>query len=615
MDVFEAPYLDEDGNFQTIKIYSQYDSDKYFAQEKLRWRQGYGNLTGRHYFHLTWGNIVLENGTRIKPQWCDGDAVLFDGFDFCSKEVWDMVVFKRMRAHFTTFCASLLVYNCVVYPLSTSLFTSADTDRIDDMRIKKLAPVIESCISLLMDNPDDVPVMNASFTHFVKKGGIEKLGSQIVYPETSKDPKSPNKIQGYTLILGIADEMLIHPRIKAVRKVMGPRLNQGLNRIKLLGEDGKPDGHHAVFLQGGSCDNVDMMGVQRAKQIITAANNGARIKIYEIPGWMSLPDFMDESGFSKKDEAIKFIYKHRQKLADAQEWDELANYTMNYYVTLDEIVSNASKNVLGEVVMHKLKESLLALMNHDDVTQCDFARNGNDVVTVLSKDKLGAPKGNIFYRKLREPTHTYGIGLDPIPFNTSNPEGSHMVAVVKDFTADEDVAYMDIRTTDVEYAMNMLETLSYAYRSDMCPKGAWIMFERNRFETGMQWCQSHGKVYLLAPDPKRPEKAKSGLAVDRGSYKTENTTLNNLLYNSIRKKGLQFMKMHEDFDKFGGVSEEGNPKSDILDAKSEVELLHDFINTRLRPREINKNRMPNRTLGTNEMGETVYKYADTDDDN
>ena len=609
-EVFEWPFLDDDGCFQSIKIYNQYDSDKYFAQEKPRWKNGFGNLTGRHYFHLTWGNIINEEGRNIRPLWCDGDAKMFDAFDWCSKNQYDMAVFKRRRAHFTTWCGTNIIYNCIVYPNSTSIFTSCDTDRIKLMRVKALAPMIKSCMPLLMTDAEDSYIWNDSYTQFAKKGSMEKEGSFIAYPETSKDPKSPTKVQGYAAILGIVDEMLIHPRVKAVRKAINASLNKGLSRIPLTGEDGLPDGYHSVFVQGGSCDNIDKLGSQRAKEILTAANGGAKIKIVEIPGWMSLPEFMDESGFSKQEEATKYIYKHRQELVDAQDWDGLADYIMNYYITIDEVVSNVSKKVLGDVVMHRLKESYLSLINKDDCTQCTFARNGSNVETIFTQNVHGKPEGNFFYRKLAVPGHVYGAGRDPIPYNTTNPEGSHDVTVIKDFTADEDVAYLDIRETDFEKVQGMWETLLLAYKSEVFTNGAPCMMERNRGEAVMQWCEKNKKVHLLAPDPKHPEKARSMKAADRGNFKTESGTLNNLLYAAIRRNGLQFLSMHDDFNKFGAVSEDDNIKSDLLDAKSEAELFYDYVEGKMRPK--NTKSMPRRVLTTDAAGQTTYKYETVD---
>src|ERR1700748_1640537 len=256
MELF--PYLYDGGFFNLAPTFRTIlEEDKFIQREKHRWRYGFGNLTGRHYFHLTQGNLLMGNGRYITPIWRDGDAYIFDGRDECGKIGWDMAIFKRKEFGLSSiFGGCEPTYNAIIYPNSTTILTSCDKARTALMRDTKLRPYLVNTKKFLLE-PGDNFIDNDEEMMFVKRGSNNRIGSKILYPETSDTPRSPAKIAGNRAISVFNDEMLLHNRPAAVKAAADSSLKEGLERMELVDSNGNPDGYKAILIMGGSCESFD----------------------------------------------------------------------------------------------------------------------------------------------------------------------------------------------------------------------------------------------------------------------------------------------------------------------------------------------------------------------
>ena len=604
----ERSTLDENGNFKTVLNFKRtVDEDSFIVEEKRRWCDGYGNLTGRHYFHLTMGNMLDSEEGRIRPQWRDADSLAFDGFDECSKgiidhngdiQVFDLAFFKRKEWGFSSvFMACMPIYNCVMYPNQTNLLTSCDVNRTEEIRNNKVYPYLETTQQLML-NPGVRPIDNKGVMRFIRRGGTDKVGSQIVLVETGKDPDSPTKVAGFRAIYGCVDEMLLHPRASAVQNIIKGSLKTGTDRTRLKNYRGEYDGHHAMFVMGGSCDSVDKSAVQKAHVIIKEAK-AKYTKIVFIPAWMCNKKYMI-NGFSQKDKACEAIYRVRKHLSDNEAYEELNLEIRRSPIYLSEIFDAANKLSFGSTIPFKLKESRLAIMNStiESVTQCDLRRNGTNIELYPNKE------GYYFIRKMPVKGHVYIGAVDSLPFNTENmnEKMSKFCCLIKDITTNEDVAYFMMRDPDPEVIAPLWEKICVMYASDKTfTGGAPCMVERNR-DVIIHWCKRNHKTHLLLRDPLNHK--------EYGVFSTDKLieTMNECMLSYIRLNGLNFIEMINDFEN------KSNMKSDLLDAKKILEYAHTEL-FKKPAKGLNKvNMMPKRVLKRDEMGKSYWDYKEEYDE-
>ena len=120
------------------KFNTQYDFDKYWNEEYRRWVEGYSGLTGRHYFYVTCGKLKTITGAGVTPYWRDGDHDVFWEDDESRKYSQDFVIIKRREFGLTSiYGGNEPIYNCLMYPGSTNLLTSADSGRVASMYTEK----------------------------------------------------------------------------------------------------------------------------------------------------------------------------------------------------------------------------------------------------------------------------------------------------------------------------------------------------------------------------------------------------------------------------------------------------------------------------------------------
>lgn len=601
--ITERPYLDENGFFQTklVSTFKKGEEDAFLIREKGRWADGYGNLTGKHYFHLTMGNMLDNQGNRIRPMWRDGDALVFDAFDECSKAGNDLVILKRKEFGFSTiFLGCMPVYYAVMYPNSTSVLTSCDVRRTEVGRSTKLYPYLETTKQLLL-NDGDKPVDNGDLIQYIKRGGTNKVGSSTLFVETSKDPSSPSKVAGTRAVYGCLDEMLLHKYATAVQDIISASLNSGLERTLLKNYRGEYDGHRAMFVMGGSCDSMDKSAVEKAQHIIQSSKDG-KTKIVFIAAWRCNMQFM-ENGFSQKDKATKYILDERTRLLEAEKFEKLNMYIRTYPLYISELFDAANKLAFGATIPYKLKESRLSIMNSkiETLTQCDLRRNGSSIEMYPDQE------GCYFIRKMPVLGHTYIGGVDSLPFNTENMDDklSKFCCVIKDITSNEDVAYFIKRDPDVEVIAPLWEKLCLLYSSETFKQGARCMIERNR-DSIIQWCKRNFKTHLLARDPEN-NKEWGVYANNRPGGGGLIDIMNDCLLAYIRVNGLNFIEMINDFEK------SSNMKSDLLDAKKIVEYYHSECFRKPASQESKKNMRAPRRLKVDKMGKTYWSYEEEDE--
>ena len=74
--------------------------DRFLEREMDRWINGYGDLTGYHYFSLTQAKFKDAEGQEIRPYWRDTDELIYAGYKEGMSKFQDVMYVKQIgRAH------------------------------------------------------------------------------------------------------------------------------------------------------------------------------------------------------------------------------------------------------------------------------------------------------------------------------------------------------------------------------------------------------------------------------------------------------------------------------------------------------------------------------------
>lgn len=493
------------------------DLDKFWNQERERWKNGHAGLTGYHYFFLTQCKIKNAEGEEIRPFWRDVDEMIFAKFEDAIRERKDILYAKRREVGLTTIFGGVVpICNSLIYPGSTNLITSADKERIKNLFFDKTSVVYDNLDPYI--KPDRASVRQEGSMIFAKKnnatGEFTGLKSSIISKETVKKPTA---FETYRAKSAFIDEFFLHPKAPEVLSSIQSCLKAGFKKI-------------APVVLGGSCGTTSIEGIKAGTKLWQDSEFLKIITVF-IPGWMGIseaPQYNEKgeetgeivnfcpNGYSDQEAATAWIKKTREILGKAQDKSRYRTFIKEYPLTIDELFSMSGDGVFKEYPeIPKMidVQKIYILNNPPPVAAYHLNRNASGKVEATTH-----PEGKFMLLEKPQPNLTYISGSDPIPFNTENiQEGSDYAIVIKKTLASSYVAYYKERNLDSDAVIRNCILLQDYYN------GAKTLFEVNRGGVAKKTYKDLGRSDLLA---KRPE-ALGIQFVDKneayGYYKTGHT--------------------------------------------------------------------------------------------
>ena len=457
-----------------------------------RWINGYGDLTGYHYFSLTQAKFKDAEGQEIRPYWRDTDELIYAGYKEGMSKFQDVMYVKRRESGLTTtFGGVIPICNSLIYPGSVNLLTSADKIRGEGMFSEKTSIIYDNLHPRI--KPSRISTRQTGFMHFGKKDSktseLSGLKSQIVLKETVD---RPNGLESYRAKSIFIDEYFLHPKANQVRVSAQACVRKGMLKI-------------APIVLGGSCNETSKEGIDAAIKLWSDAKHLGIITVF-IPGWIGLatvPEFgkdgiptgkilnLAPNGYSDEKAATEWILKRREQLDKATDKTELLSFIKEYPLTIDEVFDVNRSSALGPEVMAKIQEQSITIRtNEPPIANFDLQYEGNEIISIPN------PRGK--YRILEHPQQEqlYIAGTDPIPFNSENLiEGSKYSTAIKKPLAETYVAFYERRELDIDRVINDMIIFQDYYNK------AKTMMENNVFGAIKQAYRDRGRLDLLAKQP------------------------------------------------------------------------------------------------------------------
>ncbi len=540
------------------------EKDIWWNTEMEFWRTGRFGLTGAQYFFLSQATIKEATGLRIKPIWRDLDDLIYQSYDEARNTYWDLMVTKRREAGLSlTFGGVIPVWISLTNPGSTSLLTSADKTRLEEMFKDKTRVIYDGLDDYI--RPSVISTRQSGYLHMgqldQKTGAISGLDSKIITRDTVDSPQSLEAFRAMHIFL---DEFFLHPKADVVYRSAQASTKKGFMKV-------------APIVMGGSAGESSVIGQKKGAELWRNAETIKMLTVF-LPGWMGItaaPEIDSKgketgkiinfcpNGWSDEKIATEWILRTRDNLNKLEDKSFLDSFIKQYPLDIQEVFSANAKGALPADVMAKLNEQeRIILGSPPPIEKCNLSRDVNEKLQVTP-----IQNGKILILERYNPLHKYICGMDPIPFVSSKlNDGSDNCIVVKNIDTNRYVAFYKERALDPDIIMHNNILLQDYYGK------AKVMIEVNRGGVILDHYKQRNRLDLLAPRPSLLGKVFISGERTFGWYKNDHTgeRANSYIIDYFRK--------YWDSVYFMDIIEEAKlylvDNTDIVDAMVSAEIYH-----------------------------------------
>lgn len=546
---------------------SSKEKDLWWGQELEYWNTGRFGLTGAHYFALTQATVKDARGYKKRPIWRDIDELIYEGYEEAKRTNNDLFITKRREVGLSLVFGGIIpVYIALTRPGSTSLITSADKQRLEELFKNKTRVVFDALDDYI--RPGVISTRQQGYLHLGQKnqttGAISGLDSQIVTKETVD---TPTAFEAYRAAHVFIDESMLHPKADQVYKSAQASVKSGFIKI-------------APIVIGGSAGESTSVGQKLAMNLWNNAENLNILTLF-LPGnkgIMEAPELDDSgketgrilnfcpNGWSDEKAATEWIMKTREKLDKIDDKSFLNSFIKQYPLEIQEVFSFSAEGNLPKHIIDKLNtQERIILSSKPPIDSSILYR---DVEGILQRRPDNSSKMKFLHSP--EPGHTYIAGIDPIPFISKNMgDGSKQAIVIKDLDLNRYVAHYAERDSDPDAIVDNMIILQEYYNN------AVAMIEVNRGGVVLDKYKQLGKLDLLAKKPIFLGKNFSKSDGSYGYYKNDHSSERGNTYL------IEYLNKHSDEVWFLEFIEEAKnylvDNTDLIDAVVACELLHKNI--------------------------------------
>lgn len=529
------------------------------------WIDGRFGLTGAHYFFLTQAIIKDATGLRMRPQWRDLDDLIYGSYENARKTFWDLMVTKRREAGLSlTFGGVIPIWIALTNPGSTSLLTSADKTRLEEMYKDKTRVIFDSLDDFI--RPAVISTRQSGYLHMgrldTKTGTISGLDSKIITRDTVDSPQSLEAFRAMHIFL---DEFFLHPKADVVHRSAQASTKKGFMKV-------------APIVMGGSAGESSVIGQKKGSELWRNAEIIKMLTVF-LPGWMGIqyaPEINERgvetgnilnfcpNGHSDEKAATEWILRTRENLDKLEDKSHLESFIKQYPLDIQEVFSANAKGAMPADVMSKLQhQERILLGNPPPIEKCELSRDFQEEKINVSPMK----NGKIVILERYNPLHKYIAGMDPIPFVSSKlNDGSDNCIVIKNIDTNRYVAFYKERSLDPD-----IITRNNILLQDYYGK-AKVMVEVNRGGVILDHYKIQNRLDLLAPRPSLLGKAFNSGERAFGWYKNDHTGERANAYI------IDYFRKYYDSVYFLDIIEEAKnylaDNTDIVDAMVSCEIFH-----------------------------------------
>lgn len=412
------------------------DRRRYVENEVIKWSDGYNGLTGFQYFYLKeW--ILKDNVTDrpIHPLWREDDEeIIFKPLEFCEKNMYDYLLFKRREAAWSSILSARMVWRGLTKLGAELPYTSADRDRITaffEFKLKYGWEKLDLPLRLLdIDTigKDGLGQMQTKWTNN-KTESVLKFHDPLNPSEGStmiigKDTEPPNTraIEGYRAPEVYIDEIGLKSDLSGILGSANSSRNRGLVRA-------------GIILAGGTCAD---MKPETAKGLRDMVQNSKELKlitqfylgyhgIFEIPHPTEdgVNIKITHNGYTDHKLAQQTIEQRREALWKLSDKTLYWEFFKAYPLSPDEIFEGNDVSVLPNEIKEKLHKQHFVIVKNEPPKVGRMHMIGGE--PVFKEEE----RGPIVVARPPILGNPYVAGTDPIPFTSKDVKGSEYTTAVK----------------------------------------------------------------------------------------------------------------------------------------------------------------------------------------
>lgn len=512
------------------------EANRYFDKEQNYWEKGRYGLPGYYYKYLTMSTVRDRyEGFEIPPDYRMVDhQIIFPWInEWQTKKMDAMFITQRGGGKSTIFIGWLPLETAYLWPGCKVIMTSESVNTTNTNFSEKLKVAYEGLNpyyrpDLAAGWPDEKA--QKQYIKFAKRGkgkADRGLGSIIESVETAQTQKSPNKLEGQGAKLVLVDEMYKHPHTDAIRSRGAALVTRGREKVGSMCYIGSLSDPTAKGLENAKDMwlNASKLGISTL--FVSAAYFNPYVEMYDDDGNLINGKYYDctidgNPQYIDVKKATECFKKNRAALEKLPNKKFFYEYILQYPLEINELLEVAQESFWSEEQNYQIQQQgkiVSFAVSENDYTACDrpaflYRDTQNKTVGI----NYGVEKPELAkYMIFEEPVagRTYGIGVDTIPFNTSNTEGSDHVAAVKCFDTNQYVALYQERSYDANVVATGTILLQLLYNN------ASALVEKNSIGALKTVYQNFGVLDLLAYTPTRFRP--KGYTGDRGLNKDRNT--------------------------------------------------------------------------------------------
>ena len=310
------------------------EKQKYWATEKERWREGYGeghaHLSGMHYFYLTQGWIKDgSDGTIIRPRYRDSDeyiiSPLHDAFWNLKNHIG---LVKRREIGSTSIGAGMLpAYTMRMFPSSTFGLTSCDNDRIAKAYYDKTMVYLDEMdidIKPKKEKSNETKQNIYLRLQWMANENDESVlrYSDLFAKETTANEGAAKGFSGTRMRAAYYDEFPLHRRKKQLLNSSTSCFMRGAEQSGML------------FWGGTVEEGITAEQIQELQQLVQDSEL-LNFNVIFAPAWWGL--FLDKNGVSDEKKGVEWVMRERERLDKLEDKSFLKAFIKNYPLSLDEI--------------------------------------------------------------------------------------------------------------------------------------------------------------------------------------------------------------------------------------------------------------------------------------
>lgn len=382
---------------------TNYEKEKYWANEKVKWIEGVGEVPGMLYFKTQELKIHHRvNGKIFHPVCRYSDLIKHQAIDSCRKKGKILNIIKGRGEGLSADGGCIANYFLRVYPGTKSIITSSEQSKISTFfREKVMIPFrsmddeIRPVIYTKNESSTACGVV-AEIKHLDEQGNDIMSLSNIFTKVTADSDEGATGFSGEGAIFGFYDEFFLHKRRKKL-------LESSLECFR------DPDtGEISGFLlTGGTIEprlsNAELRELQ--KLVTEIEKNGmlstAQAELLFLPFWMT--KYLDENGFPNKRKAIDWWDKTMEQIRKNSDTEAACDaeraFRMNNPRTLKDIFELAGHGRWEDDVAEKIKLQTINVISNpmpeekgklvDIGGNISFMPNKSGNITILERPRQG----------------------------------------------------------------------------------------------------------------------------------------------------------------------------------------------------------------------------------